>query len=151
MPNDELQKLAAALADCGKALLKISEVMAVKEDNPSASEAKSEKLEKPLTLEDVRKVAADKSRQGFTDEVRSLIQKYGADKLSGIDAAQYEAVPEGTGGDWPCRINMRCCPHLLATAGWPARRLRRNVPSCRIPPVNSPARERMPIRSANSR
>ena len=45
----------------------------------------------PLTLEDVRKVAADKSRQGFTDEVRSLIQKYGADKLSGIDAAQYEA------------------------------------------------------------
>ena len=91
MPNDELQKLAAALADCGKALLKISEVMAVKEDNPSASEAKSEKLEKPLTLEDVRKVAADKARKGFTAEVRSLIQKYGADKLSGIDAAQYEA------------------------------------------------------------
>ena len=50
MTNDELQKLAAALADCGKALLKISEVMAVKEDNPSASEAKSEKLEKPLFL-----------------------------------------------------------------------------------------------------
>lgn len=54
MTNDELQKLAAALADCGKALLKISETMAVKEDNPTASEAKSEKLEKPLTLEAVR-------------------------------------------------------------------------------------------------
>ena len=84
MKNDELQKLAAALGDCGKALLKISEVMAVKEDNPTASE-------KPLALEDVRKVAADKARKGFTEEVRSLIQKYGADKLSGIDAAQYEA------------------------------------------------------------
>ena len=35
MTNDELQKLAAALTDCGKALLKISEVMAVKEDNPT--------------------------------------------------------------------------------------------------------------------
>ena len=34
MTNDELQKLAAALTDCGKALLKISEAMAVKEDNP---------------------------------------------------------------------------------------------------------------------
>ena len=92
MPNDELQKLAAALADCGKALLKISEVMAVKEDNPSASEAKSEKLEKPLTLEDVRKVAADRSRQGFTDEVRSLIQKHGANNLSSVDAAQYSTL-----------------------------------------------------------
>ena len=108
MTNNELQKLAAALGDCGKALLKISEVMAVKEDNPPASEAKSEKAEKPLTLEDVRKVAADKARKGFTAEVRGLIQKYearkgftaevrgliqkyGADKLSGIDAAQYEA------------------------------------------------------------
>ena len=57
MTNDELQKLAAALTDCGKALLKISEAMAVKEGNPPASEAKSEKAEKPLTLEDVRKVA----------------------------------------------------------------------------------------------
>ena len=78
MTNDELQKLAAALTDCGKALLKISEAM-------------SEKAEKPLTLEDVRKVAADKARKGFTEEVRSLIQKYGADKLSGIDTAQYKA------------------------------------------------------------
>ena len=91
MTNDELQKLAAALTDCGKALLKISEAMAVKEGNPPASEAKSEKAEKPLTLEDVRKVAADKARKGFTEEVRSLIQKYGADKLSGSDTAQYKA------------------------------------------------------------
>ena len=29
MTNDELQKLAAALTDCGKALLKISEAMAL--------------------------------------------------------------------------------------------------------------------------
>lgn len=36
-------------------------------------------------------MAADKARQGFTEEVRSLIQKYGADKLSGIDEAKYEA------------------------------------------------------------
>lgn len=91
MTNDELQKLAAALIDCGKVLLKISEAMTVKEDNPPDSEAKSKRAEEPLTLEAVRKVAADKARKGFTAEVRSLIQKYGAYKLSGIDAAQYEA------------------------------------------------------------
>ena len=95
MKNDELQKLAAALGDCGRALLKIAEAMAVKEDDPPDSEAKSKQAEKPLTLEDVRKVAADKARKGFTEEVRSLIQKYGADKLSGIDAAQYEAFLKG--------------------------------------------------------
>ena len=94
MKNDELQKLAAALGDCGKALLKISEAMAVKEDNPPDSEAKSKKAKKPLTLEDVRKVAADKAHKGFTEEVRSLIQKHGANNLSGIDAAQYSALLE---------------------------------------------------------
>lgn len=57
MTNDELQKLAAALTDCGKVLLKISEAMTVKEDNPPDSEAKSKRAEEPLTLEAVRKVA----------------------------------------------------------------------------------------------
>ena len=92
MTNDELQKLAAALTDCGKALLKISETMAVKKDNLPPSETKSKKAEEPLTLEAVRKVAADKARKGFTAEVRSLIQKYGADKLSGIDPVNYKAL-----------------------------------------------------------
>lgn len=36
-------------------------------------------------------MAADKSRQGFTEEVRNLIYRYGAEKLSGLDAAKYEA------------------------------------------------------------
>lgn len=46
-------------------------------------------------MEDVRRVAADKARQGYTDEVRQLIQKFGADKLSGVDAAKYPALMEG--------------------------------------------------------
>lgn len=54
----------------------------------------SAKEEKTLTLEEVRKVAADKARQGHTEEVRQLIQKFGADKLSGVDAAKYPALME---------------------------------------------------------
>ena len=45
-----------------------------------------------LTLESVRAVLADKSRAGFTAQIRSLLQKYGADKLSGIDPANYKAL-----------------------------------------------------------
>jgi len=45
-----------------------------------------------LTLEQVRAVLADKSRKGFTAQIRSLLQKYGASKLSGIDPANYEAL-----------------------------------------------------------
>ena len=45
-----------------------------------------------LSLEAVRAVLADKSRAGFTAQIRSLLQKYGADKLSGIDPADYKAL-----------------------------------------------------------
>ena len=48
--------------------------------------------EPQLTLEQVRAVLADKSRKGHTAEIRTLLQKYGASKLSGIDPANYEAL-----------------------------------------------------------
>lgn len=48
--------------------------------------------EKQLTLEEVRAVLADKSRAGHTAEIRALLQKHGADKLSEIDPARYPAL-----------------------------------------------------------
>ena len=45
-----------------------------------------------LTLEQVRAVLANKSRMGFTAEIRTLLQKYGAPKLSGIDPVHYKAL-----------------------------------------------------------
>lgn len=48
--------------------------------------------EPTLTLEQVRAVLADKSRNGFTAQIRSLLQKYGATKLSGIDPANYNSL-----------------------------------------------------------
>lgn len=53
---------------------------------PPASE------EKPLTLEAVRMVLAEKSRAGHTAEVRALLVKHGAEKLSDIDPAKYPAL-----------------------------------------------------------
>ena len=54
--------------------------------------AKQEPEEKPLTLEEVRAVLAEKSRAGHTEEVRELLNKHGADKLSEIDPAEYAAL-----------------------------------------------------------
>lgn len=41
------------------------------------------------TLEDVRKVLAELSRDGHTEEVRALLKRYGADKLSLVNPEQY--------------------------------------------------------------
>lgn len=55
--------------------------------------AKTEKETKPaLTLEEVRAVLADKSRAGHTAEIRELLKKYGASKLSLVDPKHYEAL-----------------------------------------------------------
>ena len=62
---------------------------AKKEEKPAAKQAQEEK---PLTLEEVRAVLAEKSRAGHTAEVRELLNKHGADKLSGIDPVEYAAL-----------------------------------------------------------
>ena len=45
-----------------------------------------------LTLEEVRAVLAEKSHDGFTKEIRELLEKYGAPRLSEIDPANYAAL-----------------------------------------------------------
>lgn len=61
--------------------------------------AAAEKAEVPaapakpaLTLEQVRAVLADKSRAGHTTEIRELLKKYGASKLSLVNPKYYEAL-----------------------------------------------------------
>lgn len=91
--------LAAELAElkrCGEVLIGISETLteifsgadaepAAKEEKPGK---KTEKT-KQITLAEVRAVLAEKSRQGHTAEVKKLLSRYGADKLSEVDPAKY--------------------------------------------------------------
>ena len=48
--------------------------------------------EKKLSLEEVRAILAEKSRDGFTAQIRDLLQKYGASKLSEIDPTNFKAL-----------------------------------------------------------
>ena len=80
---EELRKCAAAISDAADWL---TEQFSGDEPAPAAP------AEPVLTLEAVRAVLADKSRAGYTAQIRSLLQKYGADKLSGVDPANYKAL-----------------------------------------------------------
>lgn len=68
-------------ADAGKT------AKAEMETTPSSNQE-----EKPMTLAEVRAVLAEKSRAGHTAEVRELLLKHGAEKLSDIDPAEYPSL-----------------------------------------------------------
>ena len=55
-------------------------------------EVKPEAPEKAVTLTEVRAVLAGKSRHGFTEEVKQLLMKHGAEKLSGIAKSEYATL-----------------------------------------------------------
>ena len=101
---DSLQAVADAVADNGAAEAgrtdtkepekagKAGKAAAKNTAKKDTKAAKQEPEEKPLTLEEVRAVLAEKSRAGHTEEVRELLNKHGADKLSEIDPAEYAAL-----------------------------------------------------------
>ena len=100
---DSLQAVAEAVADSGAAETELTTTKepekagktgksAAKNTAKKDAKAMAKQEEKPLTLEEVRAVLAEKSRSGHTEEVRELLAKHGADKLSEIDPAEYAAL-----------------------------------------------------------
>lgn len=81
---DSVQAVADGMAD--------KETDETAQPEPPVSAKESESPAKKVTLEQVRAVLADKSQQGFTADVRTLLEKYGAPKLSQIDPANYAAL-----------------------------------------------------------
>ena len=55
-------------------------------------EAEPEPPKPPLAFEEVRAILANKSREGFTAQIRELLQKHGGSKLSELDPACYRAL-----------------------------------------------------------
>ena len=88
MTIEELRNAATAITDAANYLAQLfsGEETDAQPENPAP-------VQKPaLTLEQVRAVLAEKSRAGHTAAIRTLLQKYGASKLSGIDPQHYEAL-----------------------------------------------------------
>lgn len=95
----ELSLAVIELKRCGEALIGISESLTnlfSGSHNTEASDLPKVEApapeEKPIALETVRAVLAEKSRAGHTAKVRELLEKHGAGKLSEIDPTEYSAL-----------------------------------------------------------
>lgn len=95
---DSLQAVADAVAQGGQEQpdQTTEKKPAQKQEKKTAAKKVEPPMEKPepkpLTLEQVRATLAEKSRAGHTAEVKALLLKHGADKLSDIDPAEYLAL-----------------------------------------------------------
>ena len=101
--TSELSILIDELKYCGETLIGISQGLSElfsgaaenqKSDEPTTVTEEQSKTaeEKVLTLEEVRAVLAEKSRAGFTDQIREILVKHGAEKLSAVNPSEYEAL-----------------------------------------------------------
>ena len=89
MTIEELRNAAAAINDTADWL---AQQFGGTPKPTEKSEAPATPAKSALTLEEVRAVLADKSRAGHTAEIRELLKKYGASKLSLVDPKHYEAL-----------------------------------------------------------
>ena len=93
------------IVDAAQLLLKVAEDLRSLSDSVQAvcklvteglseeSKALSEKKTEPtISLEKVRGVLASKSQAGYTAEVRAIVTKYGASRLSDIEPKDFAAV-----------------------------------------------------------
>ena len=81
-------RIATNVENLAEDLRKLSECL-----NDSDCNEKSQKsTEVQMSFEDVRKVLSAKSGEGFTSQVRELLERHGASKLSELKPEKYEAV-----------------------------------------------------------
>ena len=91
-----LSELATVIEDLRKAAEAISSAADILTEALGGADKTSPEPAVPakptIILEQVRAVLAEKSHDGFTAEIRALLQKHGADKLSLIDPSEYESL-----------------------------------------------------------
>lgn len=99
MNKKHLRDLAEKLKSLSDSIQELSESIDGSDpEEPEKVEKKTEdkpkvaKSEKEVSLEEVRAVLAEKSHAGLTNEVRGLLEKYGAEKLSLVDPVNYAAL-----------------------------------------------------------
>ena len=93
MDRKELELAVSEIRSCGEMLLGAAErLVRAFEESPAEQVETIAPQEATLTIEDVRCVLAQKSREGFTAEIRTLLEKHGADRLSNIAPEQYAAL-----------------------------------------------------------
>lgn len=89
----EFDMLLDELIKHGEGILEIAkEMRQMFSENPTALSEPKEKAKEPLSFTDLRARLAQRSREGFTTNIKSILRKYGAEKLSAIKPENYEDV-----------------------------------------------------------
>lgn len=90
----ELSGVLDALIECGNKLTETAKKLRslYSTDEPPKEEIQTAKPQKEVSLEEVRAILAEKSREGKTAAVKELLRKHGADKLSDIDPSEFAAL-----------------------------------------------------------
>jgi|SRR5690625_1245243 len=91
---DELRTAANLLLSVADSLLDLFAGTGGTSSEPKETKKQAPVKEEKLTLESVRAVLAEKSRSGYTDEIRALLEKHGANKLSEIEPKKYKKLLE---------------------------------------------------------
>jgi hypothetical protein len=94
MPKtSNLDLCVSELRAAAQSLINAADVLTTLFSKSEAEPAKPESSKPvPVTLEKVRAVLAEKSRDGHTAKVRELLEKHGAAKLSEIDPNKYAVL-----------------------------------------------------------
>ena len=99
MKKKYLEVLYKELKDCGNRLVEIAD--ALLDSCSSATEEKQEVKEEPVpakepekayTLEEVRAILSAKSKAGFREQVKEMINKRGVDNLTKLDPSEYPSL-----------------------------------------------------------
>lgn len=89
MKMNELESCIKDLRNCATTLNSLADFLF---ESFSGEEPPKEPEVPKLTLEEVRATLANKSRAGYTAEIRVLLNKYGAQKLSEVDPQDYDSL-----------------------------------------------------------
>ena len=101
--GSELMKIAEGFSIVAEGLRGLAKAeggtkeKAVKEQKQDAAKAQPESAaeaqqESPATLEGIRALMAQKTQEGKSKEIKELLQKYGAAKLSAVKPEDYPAL-----------------------------------------------------------
>lgn len=95
----QMKKLETVISNLRMLADSLEELYGAVNLTDEVSVKKTEKVSSPTTsIEDIRKVLAEKSRAGKTEQVRELLQKYGANKLSAVEEKRYSSLLEDAKG-----------------------------------------------------
>ena len=98
MKKKSLEVLYKELKDCGNRLVEIADALleSCSTTAEDVQEAKEEPVsaepEKKYTLEEVRAILSAKSKAGFREQVKEMINKRGVDNLTKLNPNEYPSL-----------------------------------------------------------